>query len=162
MERQFTATVYIIDGDRVLLIFHRKLKKWLPAGGHLDTNESPPEGARREAREETGLEIAFIKQENVWIDHWNAKSFERPYMCLIEEIPAHGTIAAHQHLDFIYLATPNGGTEIENLDETEGMRWFSLAEIESLKPDEEIFVETLQTIRQIMQAPVVLEAQASS
>jgi 8-oxo-dGTP pyrophosphatase MutT (NUDIX family) len=150
MERQFTATVYIVDHDKVLLIHHRKLNKWLPPGGHLDPNEIPPDGARREAREETGLEIEFIPQENVWVERWNARSFERPYLCLLEEIPAHGDKAAHQHVDFIYLARPAGGKEVQNHCETGGMRWFTLQEIRNLKPDEEIFVETQQTLEKIL------------
>lgn len=146
MERQFTSSVYIIDNQKVLLIYHRKLRKWLPPGGHLDPCETPPEGARREAREETGLEIEFITQENVWVERWNANSFERPYLCLLEEIPAHGTQPAHQHMDFIYVARPVGGREIQNMRETEGLRWFTIEEIKSLKPDEDIFVETQHVI----------------
>lgn len=149
MERQFTATVYIIEQQRTLLIFHRKLNKWLPPGGHLNPNETPPEGARREAREETGIEIELIKQENVWINRWNANSFERPYLCLIEEIPAYNGTPAHQHVDFIYLAKPAGGKEKHSVNEAAGMQWFTLEEIEALKPDEEIFVETQQVLRAI-------------
>lgn len=150
MERQFCATVYIIEDDRVLLIFHKKLKKWLPPGGHLDSNETPAEGARREAFEETGMEIEFIKQENVWVERWNANSFERPYLCLIEEIPSHKDVPAHQHIDFIYLARPVGGQMKENSAETDGLRWFSLEEVEALSPDENVFVETQQVIRHLL------------
>lgn len=151
MERQFTAGVYIIDEQKVLLIFHRKFKKWLPPGGHLEPNETPPEAARREAREETGLEIAFVPQDNVVIDRWNAKSIERPYMVLLEEIPAIGLQAAHQHIDFLYVATPAGGTELRNTRETEDMRWFNLEEIDALVPDQDIFAETQETLRAILQ-----------
>jgi ADP-ribose pyrophosphatase YjhB (NUDIX family) len=149
MERQFCATVYIVKEEQVLLIFHRKLNKWLPPGGHLNPDETPAEGARRETLEETGLEIEFIKQENIWIERWNANSFERPYLCLLEEIPAYKDVPAHQHIDFIYLAMPVGGRERQNELETDGLRWFSLEEIEALSPDEDIFVETQQTIRSI-------------
>lgn len=152
MEKQFTATAYIIHERKVLLIFHRKMNKWLPPGGHLDINETPAEAAKREVREETGLEIDFILQENLWIERWNAKSFARPYLCLLEEIPAYQDKPAHQHVDFIYLARPNGGKETDNLDETNGMRWFSLEEIEKLISDEEIFLETKETIRHIFHA----------
>lgn len=150
MERQFTATTYIIEKKQVLLIFHRKLQKWLPPGGHIDPNETPPEAARREAREETGLEIELIPQENVWINNWNAKSIERPYLCLLEEIPEHGQHPAHQHIDFIYLAKPNGGTQTLNHIETHDIRWFALEDIEKLKSDDEIFEETKETIRHIL------------
>lgn len=144
MIKQFTATTYIIDERlrKVLLIFHKKLKKWLPCGGHIDPNETPTEAAKREALEETGFHIEIIKQENVWIEKWNAKSFERPYLCLLEEIPAFGEMPSHQHMDFIYLARPIAGEKILNTKETEGIRWFSEEEIKSLKPDDEIFGET--------------------
>jgi len=150
MERQFVATVYIIQQQKVLLILHRKLNKWLPPGGHLDPNETPSEGARREVREETGVEIEFIKQENIWIEHWNASSFERPYLCLVEEIPAYKDTSAHQHIDFVYLARPVGGIEKQNVNEIDDMRWFSLNEIEALKADEEIFLETKEVIQMIL------------
>lgn len=151
MERQFTATVYIIDNQRVLLINHKKLNKWLPPGGHLDPNEIPPDGAKREAFEETGLEIEFLTQENVWIERWNARSFPRPYLCLLEEISERPGVPAHQHIDFIYLAKPTGGEEKHNHRETDGMRWFALSEIETLASDVEIFEETKQTIRKILE-----------
>ena len=102
MERQFTATVYIIEAQRTLLIYHRKLQKWLPPGGHLEANETPPEAARREALEETGMEITFMMQENVWIDRWNARSFERPYLCLLEDIRP---LAASLHINMSISST---------------------------------------------------------
>lgn len=156
-ERQFCATTYIIDEERVLLVFHKKLKKWLPPGGHLDPNETPAEGARREAFEETGLEIEFIKQENVWVERWNANSFERPYLCLVEEVPAFNDIPAHQHIDFIYLAKPCGGQEKQNHIETDGLRWFTLEEVEVLNPDEEIFFETQQVIRTLLNNSFIIQ-----
>lgn len=150
MEKQFTASVYIIDKQKTLLIFHRKLKKWLSPGGHIEPNETPPEAAKREALEETGLEIEFIPQENIWINRWNANSFERPYLCLLEEIPAYGDKAAHQHIDFIYVAKAIGGKELCNHNEVDGMRWFTLEEVDALVPDQEIFAETQQVIRALL------------
>lgn len=148
MEKQFTATVYIIHENKTLLLFHKKHQKWLPPGGHMEANETPPETARREALEECGLHIEFVKQENVWINRWNANSFERPYMCLLEEIPAYDNQAVHQHIDFIYLAAPSSGQilSIEN----ENQRWFTLEQIEQLQPDVDIFVETQEAIREIL------------
>lgn len=150
MIRQFTATVYIIDNERVLLINHRKLNKWLPPGGHIEPNETPPEAAKREALEETGIHISINPQENIWIERWNAKSIERPYMCLLEEIPEHNGHPAHQHIDMIYVACPIGGALKENPRETSGIQWFTLSEIEQLAPDEEIFVETVEVIRGLL------------
>lgn len=146
MLRQFTATVYIFDGERVLLIHHKKLGKWLPPGGHIDANELPPDAAVREAFEETGLHVELIRDENIDIDYPNARSFARPWMCLLEEIPAHGEQGAHQHMDFIYVGRPIGGEVVHNGDETHAIRWFTAEDIEGLKPEIEIFQETVDTI----------------
>ena len=148
MEKHFTATAYIISSGKVLLLFHNKIQKWLPPGGHLERNETPPMAARREVLEETGLEIEWISQENLWIDRWNAKSLERPYLCLLENIPAHGNTPEHQHIDFIYIAKPIGGALLSD----PLIRWFSLEEVLSLKPDEEIFLETQETISHLHQS----------
>ena len=53
MERHFTTTVYLLHKEKVLLLFHPKLKKWLPPGGHIEMDESPPIAARRKVMEET-------------------------------------------------------------------------------------------------------------
>src|SRR6185437_245535 len=87
LERHFTATAYILENGRALLLKHPKLGKWLPPGGHVEPNETPPECAKREAREETGLRVELIPQENLWLNYSNAASFERPYLCLLENIP---------------------------------------------------------------------------
>jgi 8-oxo-dGTP pyrophosphatase MutT (NUDIX family) len=144
MEKHFTATAYIVDQGKILLLMHPKLKKWLPPGGHIETNETPPECAKREAREETGLEIELIQQENLWLDFWNAASIERPYLCLLENIPAHGDQPPHQHIDMIFLAKPLHGTL------SPGARWFSLEEVDQLADDQDIFTETKTTIRHIL------------
>lgn len=150
LKRQFTATTYIIDNQSVLLIHHKKLNKWLPPGGHMDPGELPPEAALREAFEETGLHVELIEQENIRIDRHNAKSFARPWMCLLEEIPAFGKEEAHQHVDFIYVAKPSKGEVTHNIDETHGIRWFNRAELETLKPEVDIFQETLETIHKLL------------
>lgn len=156
LERQFTATAFIFLNEKVLLIFHKKLQKWLPPGGHLEPGELPHEGAIREAKEETGIDIELIPQENLWIDpKWNGGSFPRPYMCLLEEIPAFRDTAAHQHIDFIYLARPIGGNLLHNREETEGSQWFSLNEVEALKNDEEIFEESKMLIRHILNSSTI-------
>ncbi|MCE2983413.1 MAG: NUDIX domain-containing protein [Parachlamydia sp.] len=147
MKKEFTASVYIIEKKKVLLIKHPKLNKWLPPGGHIEENEMPHEAARREALEETGMHIEFIPQENVWIEQWNAKSFERPYLCLLEEIPPFKDQGAHQHIDFVYLAKPMGTSiPLENISS----KWFDLKQIRELTPDEDIFIETLEVLTHLL------------
>ena len=111
MIRDFTATVYLFFQGKVLLHHHKKFGKWLPPGGHLEPNETPSEAARREVLEETGLQIAFLKQPATRFAYPNAQTLERPFLCLLENISAQENKPAHQHIDFIFLAKPFGATE---------------------------------------------------
>lgn len=142
MKRELVSTCYIIEQDKFLLLFHKKHQKWLPPGGHLEENETPPEAARREVMEETGLEIAFFRQENLWYNEWNGRSIERPFTCLLEQIPAKGDQPAHEHIDFIFVARPIGGDLIDG-------KWFTLEEVNALEPHEEVFLDTQLTIQTI-------------
>ena len=144
MIRQFTATVYIFHEGKTLLHKHRKHGKWLPAGGHIEKNETPEAAALREAKEETGLEIELIPQENLWIEYDHAKSLHRPFFSLLENIPAKGTEPAHQHMDLVYLALLKKPLiKTRNLM---GFHWFSPNEILSFS-DDEIFANTKEVLR---------------
>jgi ADP-ribose pyrophosphatase YjhB (NUDIX family) len=147
IERHFTVTTYVVQDKRALLIFHPKMQKWLPPGGHIEPNEIPHEAALREVLEETGLHVELIQQENLWINCWNAASIPRPYFCLLENIPPHPPHPAHQHIDLIYLAKPTGEGI---LHQSHGARWFTLDEILALSPDETIFGETQQTLSHLL------------
>jgi 8-oxo-dGTP pyrophosphatase MutT (NUDIX family) len=59
----------VVDGERVLLLFHAKLAMWLPPGGHVDPDELPDEAAVREVLEETGVQARF--EALVCFRHWH-------------------------------------------------------------------------------------------
>ncbi|MDK0576839.1 hypothetical protein P5F02_07355 [Clostridium perfringens] len=40
MDRNFTVSVFIVFKDKVLLYLHKKAKKMLPLGGHIEVSEN--------------------------------------------------------------------------------------------------------------------------
>lgn len=59
MKRKFSASVFLLNDGKVLLIKHKLLGLWLPVGGELNEGETPIEAAFREISEETGLTAIF-------------------------------------------------------------------------------------------------------
>jgi 8-oxo-dGTP pyrophosphatase MutT (NUDIX family) len=151
LKREHTASLLIIQNGHLLLLFHRKLKSWLPPGGHVEANELPHEAALREAKEETGLEVEIYLEEHLSIKEPNAISIPRPYLCLLEDVPAYKDVPAHQHIDFVFLGTPKPGSELVNLEGHE-MRWFTFDEIEAL-PQGMIFEEVRQIAKNLLPKP---------
>ncbi|KKW08407.1 MAG: NUDIX hydrolase [Parcubacteria group bacterium GW2011_GWA1_49_26] len=44
----WTVVAYVVHGEKVLMVYHRELQKWLPLGGHIELNEDPDEALMRE------------------------------------------------------------------------------------------------------------------
>lgn len=147
MHRHFTATAFVIDShNRVLLLWHRRLGRWMPPGGHVDDDETPEDAAKRECKEETNLDVEIIGEPEPDLFALNpdeGRMLKKPLALLLEYIPAcpERNEEAHQHMDFLYLAKPLNEDHAQELahNESDGMRWFTKEEIEQLDERTEIF-----------------------
>lgn len=113
-----SAVVARPDGSAFLVVFHRKLSRWLQPGGHTEQEDASAfDTALREAREETG------------IARFDAPLGETIFDVDVHAIPAHGRDSAHHHFDVRFLLTgqgePNPGASD---DPSRPMRWMSLEE----------------------------------
>ncbi len=129
----FTATGFVLNnsGDKILFIFHKKLQKWLPPGGHIDEGELPHEAVVREVFEETGVQALIVPSQNPLGLANEKQEVEQPCPMYIlhEYIPEHNNKKAHLHYDFIFALQATDETISPALGEVEHVHWFSLEEI---------------------------------
>ena len=87
MKRHYTSSAIIIKNDSVLLHYHKKIKLWLPPGGHVELNEDPVQAVHREVLEETGLKIEVINSSKMNPRNYkNVYSIIPPFTIFIEAI----------------------------------------------------------------------------
>jgi 8-oxo-dGTP pyrophosphatase MutT (NUDIX family) len=110
-ERHFTATAYVVSGDRTLLLWHAKLGMWLPPGGHCEPNEDPVQAAQREAFEESGLEVRVIPPPDLLVCP-GPRVLPPPAVILVEDI-VRPDQPFHQHIDHVYFTRPAGPVDFE-------------------------------------------------
>ena len=100
----------------MLLIFHKRLQKWLPPGGELQPDETPLEAAKRELEEETGLTGRFPRVSPI--------IGVPPGLLGYEE---HIAGSKGLHMNFVFVADVDSDVVISN-HEFEEFRWVTLDE----------------------------------
>jgi 8-oxo-dGTP pyrophosphatase MutT (NUDIX family) len=114
----FTASAVVVDpaGERVVMILHGKLKRWLQPGGHVEEGDagSMEASALREVREETGCQARL---------HETAP---RPLDVDVHTIPARKDEPEHLHLDVRYLVVAEDPEALaHDPAESTGAQWLT-------------------------------------
>ncbi|PJA87897.1 MAG: DNA mismatch repair protein MutT [Candidatus Moranbacteria bacterium CG_4_9_14_3_um_filter_40_7] len=129
-KKHFTVSALIIDNNKVLLVYHKKLKVWLYPGGHVEENENPDEALLREIKEETGLEVEIISDKDNSLSNQkkDVSSLHLPYAFLCE------LAGDHYHNDLIYKCRIKKSCKLKyNKDESRDIGFFNIREIKKLQ-----------------------------
>tara|TARA_X000001036_G_scaffold342616_1_gene322143 strand:- start:1616 stop:2194 length:579 start_codon:yes stop_codon:yes gene_type:complete len=108
------------EDNKILLLFHTKLQKWLQPGGHADGDHDLARVALREAEEETGIN--------------DLKIYKIPIDLDIHVVSPPGE-NKHKHFDVRYLVLAPEDSEPVGNHESQELRWFDRSEVGSMGLD---------------------------
>ena len=114
----------VVYKGKVLLVWHKKHKEWLPPGGHLEQNESPNDAVLREVLEETGFTSLSRGR------HHGPIKYIRSQLVTPFFADTHN-VGDHDHCCFYYLMRLRTGKQSVtlNLSEVEEFHWFSKSDL---------------------------------
>lgn len=146
----FAVAILVVQDQRILLIHHRNLGKWLPLGGHVELDEDPETAALREAREESGLDIE-LTGERPPISGPGVRALIAPRFLDIHRISD-----THEHVCLIYFARPKGGALTLAKDEHHDIRWCSREDLHTLQPpiSDSVHWYCLKALEEVGEDPV--------
>lgn len=132
VRRQWTVAVFVVHRGRVLLLWHRKHQTWLPPGGHIEPDELPDEAARREVREETGLEVELVGPQGL-------PGLERPRQLVLPAgMQVEPAGPEREHIDLVYLARPLAVGPLRPNHESDHLDWYGPDRLRELPLREDV------------------------
>lgn len=126
----FTIEVFIVYKDKVLLIHHKALDRWLPVGGHIELDEDPEQALFREIEEETGLTDIKVLGSKLDLERDGFKSLFAPVYLDIHRINE-----THRHIGMVYFVVSDKEQVRLEKDEHKDIRWFGKKDLVDPKYD---------------------------
>ncbi|MBK5223412.1 MAG: NUDIX domain-containing protein [Acidimicrobiia bacterium] len=119
VEGHLTGSALVVDArtERILLLFHAKIRRWLQPGGHADGDANLPAVALKEATEETGISGLRVHPTPIDIDIHRVRARDE---------------TDHDHHDIRFLVVAPDDAEVVTNHESEGARWVTLADLADL------------------------------
>jgi ADP-ribose pyrophosphatase YjhB (NUDIX family) len=118
----YTASVFVLKDEKVLMLKQTKSKYWLLPGGHIDDGELPHEAAIREVKEETNLDIEILQVPDNCAKTEIATPLPVPFAMRL--LPCRDK----KDIDSLFTAKVIGG-ELKIDKESEEAKWFTKEEI---------------------------------
>jgi 8-oxo-dGTP pyrophosphatase MutT (NUDIX family) len=105
-DHHVTVGAFVLSSRGIVLHRHKRLGMWLQPGGHVDGGESPEEACRREATEETGLEVSHLDPVRLF------------------HVDVHPGPSGHTHYDLRYLVVAEPRDPSPPEGESPEVYWF--------------------------------------
>ncbi len=124
----FTAEVFIVHDNKVLLRMHDKYNIWLGVGGHIELDEDPNLAAIREVKEEVGLDIQlFAPKSHIQIDTESYKELIPPVFMNIHKVNED-----HKHVSLYFFAKSQTDQLKPRAEEADVQcRWFTAQDLDN-------------------------------
>lgn len=127
----FTVSAFIVHNNKVLLIDHKKLKMWLPVGGHVELDEDTDQALFREIEEESGLKksnLSVMSSKGPFLSNHRTKSLWIP-----NNIDIHKIDEKHKHIGLIYYINSNTDKLTLAVAEHNEIKWLTAKDLKNPK-----------------------------
>lgn len=151
MIKEATASAFLFrqgeDGVwRTALVWHPRMELWVPAGGHVEVDESTAEAALREVLEETGFRAELLSGPSLPLPAgFPHTAVAAPWWVVEMRAGADNhTREAHVHLDHVFVAVVERAAPSQQ--PVHEVRWFTeqeVAETAGLSEDSRLQVKHL-------------------